>query len=109
MGTKWTMGNKHWMLITENEDDLQRLLHEFNINHIKYLGINLLTDINTEEEVKPQVTRARRTTAWLNDTIWWNKKSRIERFEVYKRKQDFNHNSKSFISGNELIECKFTN
>ena len=75
------------MLVAENEDDLQRLLHQFNlvaksfnmvISSSKFLGIDLLGYGDVEAAVREQTTRATKIAGCLNATIWRNKNIGID-------------------------------
>ncbi|XP_045480918.1 uncharacterized protein LOC123685306 [Harmonia axyridis] len=83
------------VLIAENEDDLQRLLHICKLvvddqtiqqeMTFKYLGIELCGFGDVESEVRQQVNKAMRTAGCLNDTIWNNKHLRTEtKARIYK-------------------------
>ncbi|XP_056635947.1 uncharacterized protein LOC130444692 [Diorhabda sublineata] len=74
------------ILIAECEDDLQRLVHKFNIvakklNFIaknKNTGITLSSYGDAESEVGKQIQKANRAAGCLNNTIWRNKHIRTE-------------------------------
>lgn len=111
------------VLFAENEDDLQRLLHTFNVTgkqynmtisakktkcittakeplrcklevdgqviqqelKFKYLGIDITSYGNIEDEVRQQVTKANKVAGCLNDVIWRNKYLRQDtKARIYK-------------------------
>ncbi|XP_043496141.1 uncharacterized protein LOC122520182 [Polistes fuscatus] len=92
------------VLIAENEDDLQRLLHEFNTiaqslgmlistsktkcmttSKIPLRCIEISSFGEIETEVRTQVVKATRAAAQLNDTIFRNKHLRIDtKSRIYK-------------------------